>query len=233
MPLCDTTNDANDAWFLFPFQAFHLPREERLFKEEFNRLQNDKDQRHTNFWIYKPTDQSRGRGIFVFNQLQDLRYAEKSVVQRYLNNPFLISNYKFDLRVYVTVASYQPLVIYVYKDGIARFSTERFDLANLDNIFAHLTNTSINKYGPSYNTEKVGVGAGCKWTFQQLRYHLYQRNINDRSLWSQIMAIVILTIISQVVNISHRFIFLFRDNHVFWQRVRAHVMELCTCKQWR
>ena len=33
-----------------------------------------------------------------------------------------------------------------------RFATQKYDLADLDNTYAHLTNTSINKHSTSYST---------------------------------------------------------------------------------
>lgn len=42
---------------------------------------------------------------------------------RYIADPFLINGNKFDLRVYVYVSSYDPLKIYVFPDGLARFAT--------------------------------------------------------------------------------------------------------------
>lgn len=42
---------------------------------------------------------------------------------RYIANPFLINGSKFDLRVYVYVSSYDPLRIYIFKDGLTRFAT--------------------------------------------------------------------------------------------------------------
>jgi tubulin polyglutamylase TTLL2 len=47
--------------------------------------------------------------------------------------------------------------LYLYKEGLVRFSTERYDTKNLDNLFVHLTNSSINKYahGAGQEGEKV------------------------------------------------------------------------------
>ena len=45
------------------------------------------------------------------------------VITRYISNPCLINGSKFDLRVYVYVKSFDPLRIYVYRDGLVRFAT--------------------------------------------------------------------------------------------------------------
>lgn len=50
------------------------------------------------------------------------------------------------------------------KIGIARFATAKYEPSNPDNLYSHLTNTSINKYNPEKNRDSVGAGAGagCK-----------------------------------------------------------------------
>jgi tubulin polyglutamylase TTLL2 len=70
------------------------------------------------------------------------------------------------MRIYVLITSVRPLKIHLYKEGIARFSTERYDTNTLNNVFSHLTNTSINKYAANQNIMSGnGFGSGIKWTF--------------------------------------------------------------------
>ena len=60
-----------------------------------------------------------------------------------------------------------------------RYSTD------LSNKFAHLTNASINKFGPSYTERKDTVGEGAKWNFPQLRSYLRGCNIDFDLLWKR------------------------------------------------
>lgn len=45
-------------------------------------------------------------------------------MQKYIEKPYLINGLKFDFRVYVLLAGCDPLRIYVYKEGLARFATQ-------------------------------------------------------------------------------------------------------------
>ncbi|CAH8462976.1 unnamed protein product [Dicrocoelium dendriticum] len=150
-----------------------------------------------NIWILKPADMSRGRGVFVFNQLEDLVYISKSVVQKYISDVLLIEGYKFDLRLYAVVPSYSPFIVYICTEGLIRFATEPYNLSDLKNVYSHLTNSSINISGPGYSIDKTGIGLGCKWTIGQFRQWMADRNINDRFLWIRIQALIILTLLSQ------------------------------------
>ena len=70
-----------------------------------------------------------------------------------MHKPYIINKLKFDLRIYVLLASVSPLKIYVYNEGLARFATEEYtspNSDNLDSLFMHLTNYAINKYNPNF-----------------------------------------------------------------------------------
>ena len=54
-------------------------------------------------------------------------------------------NRKFDIRVWVVVASWNPLKVYYFKNCYVRFSGQDYDPKKTDNLFSHLTNNSIMK----------------------------------------------------------------------------------------
>lgn len=174
--------------------AFILPNDFTRFLSAYNNLRLSGGR--PVYWICKPVGLSRGRGIFIFKNIKDLVYDCSVIVQRYISAPLLISGYKFDLRIYVCVKSFHPLTVYIHQEGLVRFSTEKYNLSSLQNLYAHLTNTSINKFGPFYKTEKERVGQGCKWTMSKFRHFLHGQGINELLLWQRINNIVTLTLLT-------------------------------------
>ena len=135
-------------------------------------------------WICKPTDLSRGRKITIISNMQDLQYDQQSVIQQYIDNPLLIRGTKWDMRIYVLITQVRPLKIYLYKEGIVRFSSERYNTDCLQNVFSHLTNSSINKYAAS-NTSDTS-GSSLKWSFAQLKSHFVNYGHDFDLMWAQI-----------------------------------------------
>jgi len=69
------------------------------------------------------------------------------LIMDYIVNPHLINGFKYDLRVYVLIASFDPLRVYMYKDGLVRFATSKYSTnsKDLSKRYIHLTNFAVNK----------------------------------------------------------------------------------------
>jgi hypothetical protein len=65
--------------------------------------------------------------------------------------------HKFDLRIYVVITSYDPLRVYVFREGLVRFASEKYDIDKFsdEKKFSHLTNYSINKKNENYIQNEV------------------------------------------------------------------------------
>ena len=114
-------------------------------------------------WIVKPVNLSRGRGVHLLKGESEFKQLYKRstqlsmpqyLISRYIDKPHLLNNKKYDLRIYVLVASFTPLRVYLYNNGLVRFATEDYQRGDYDNIFIHLTNYSINKNNLKYKSNQ-------------------------------------------------------------------------------
>lgn len=129
--------------FNFYPRTWVLPGEWGSFKLEF-----DAHGRSSRTFIIKPDSGCQGKGIYLTQDLNRVDPIESQVAQVYVRKPLLIEGLKFDLRVYVLVTSVDPLRVYVFKDGLARFCTEEYLRPSSDNLgerCMHLTNYAVNK----------------------------------------------------------------------------------------
>ena len=67
-------------------------------------------------------------------------------MQKYIENPLIISRRKFDIRIWVVIEDYAPPRVWFYDQFYVRFCLEDYDTDKLKNKYAHLTNNSIQKY---------------------------------------------------------------------------------------
>jgi tubulin polyglutamylase TTLL9 len=162
-------------------ETFWLPHDYGIFVELFKKLPGS-------VWIMKPVGSAQGKGIFLIKKLKEILDFKRDhrfkpgeekpdtqayIVQRYLERPYLIFGKKFDLRLYVLVTSYQPLQVWVYREGFARFSGFPFSMEDISNNQVHLTNVAIQKKAEGYDKSK-----GCKWLMTQVCRYLRTKHGN-------------------------------------------------------
>lgn len=180
------------AAFDFVPETFVLPSE---FQEFVHRFEAATDIP----WIAKPCASSQGKGVFLVERLDQLLLTEPYVVSQYISTPLLIQNLKFDMRIYVLVTSYDPLRIYVYKEGLARFASEEYaGVARKDHRCMHLTNYSINKRSSNYipNSDFHRDNVGHKWSLSALFTHLESLGADTDFIWTEIYDIIVKAVIS-------------------------------------
>ncbi|KAJ4431967.1 hypothetical protein ANN_20576 [Periplaneta americana] len=156
-------------------------------------------------FICKPETGCQGRGIFVTKNIKDIKPHDKMVCQVYISRPFLVDGFKFDLRIYVLITSCDPLRVYVYNDGLARFATSRYrepSLSNLGNAFMHLTNYAVNKHSRTY---VVDDEAGSKRKISTLTNWLQRKDYNVQELLENIDDVVIKTVIAAHPILKHNY----------------------------
>eukprot|EP00759_Apiculatamorpha_spiralis_P020231 PhF_6_TR25679/c0_g1_i1/m.36184/K16601/TTLL4; tubulin polyglutamylase TTLL4 len=159
--------------------------------------------------IVKPSRGSCGRGIFVTTPTDErlrsiLKGTSPYVIQEYIQNPLLIHNLKFDMRIYVAVTSYDPLVVYRFQEGLVRFAAEEYPQAPLTNRFAQLTNFSVGRHYTKYLSNMLSevtpvapedipsnLRPNLKWTFAQLKEYFSSVNIDSKKVWNDIDDVIV------------------------------------------
>uniref|UniRef100_A0A8C4VHI8 Tubulin--tyrosine ligase-like protein 5 n=1 Tax=Gopherus evgoodei TaxID=1825980 RepID=A0A8C4VHI8_9SAUR len=179
-------------------QTFILPTEYQEFCSSYSKDRGP--------WIVKPVASSRGRGVYLINNPNQISLEENILVSRYINNPLLIDDFKFDVRLYVLVTSYDPLVAYLYEEGLARFATVRYDQGtkNIKNQFMHLTNYSVNKKSGDYVScdDPEVEDYGNKWSMSAMLRYLKQEGRDTTTLMANVEDLIIKTIISAELAIA-------------------------------
>ena len=180
----------------------------------------------------KPIGGARGNGIFLFSKLsavsawksfssstkttkenksseKDRHHPAAYIVQKYIQNPLLIGQKKFDLRLYVLVTSFSPLTIWLCRSGFARFSSTPYsyctDANEIKNSAMHLTNVSIQK---NSNPDKR---TGGKWELRKFKLYLMSKYGMSRidQLFAQIQKNIIIRSLQSVEHL------IYSDKHSF------------------
>lgn len=95
------------------------------------------------------------------------------------------------------VTSVEPLRLFVYNDGLARFATTKYQTpndSNLNNQCMHLTNYAINKLSDNFIRDNdIGSKRSIKSVFLELEK---TRGIDKEAVWERICDALVKTILT-------------------------------------
>ena len=177
-----------------------------------------------NMWLLKRDNLNRGRQIKVLSNLDDILkeinslYEQKSpynlLIQKYIEEPLLYYNRKFDIRIWVLftyISCENRYEVYIFKEGHLKACSDEFNIDS-DDLFIHLTNYSVQKYNKNFSKTEIGN----EISFNDFQNELNEKNKNEgnndnvidfrKKIFPEIMKIIAVTAnsVKDKINLANR-----------------------------
>lgn len=89
---------------------------------------------------------------------QAARHEEElKVVQQYVSRPLLLAGHKFHLRLWAVVTAVRPLRAYLHSRGLALFSGQRYDTAQMADAAGGLAACQVTNYARNANSRVLSL----------------------------------------------------------------------------
>ncbi|MCK0746004.1 hypothetical protein [Chromohalobacter nigrandesensis] len=169
-----------------------------LMPDDYHALQEtalaDPEQR----WILKPSNASKGKGIRLLDDVAEAPRQAHWLVQEYLDDPHTIRGHKYVLRLYVLLASLDPLRLYVFRQGFAKLASAPYDRDDTANLFSQLTN-------PDINTRNTDAEVPVEFIdLERYRAWLREQGHDDDALFARLHDQLTLTVIAALDTFRQR-----------------------------
>ncbi|XP_015440358.1 PREDICTED: tubulin glycylase 3A-like [Dufourea novaeangliae] len=175
-----------------------------------------------NMWILKPSELCCGTGISISHSLKDIfrkvkgRPKDYFIVQKYIERPLLIHDTKFDIRQWYLVTSTFPLTIWLFKEGLLRFSSKPYTFSTYHEAI-HICNTAIQeKYDEErrrrrkrgYSEEVVKSVRDQGWDCEKLNEYLKQIGLEGEPyydlIYPKMAEAIVLTMLASQEHMDRR-----------------------------
>ena len=172
-------------------------------KEIYNKFHNYKYD-PKDVWLFKPAKESFARGVEIIDNYTEIEKSKYKhfLISRYIMNPMLIRNKKFDMRAYVLVTGMNPLKVYFYKDGYVKIPVKNFtlDYEYIKDGCIHITTSDTNLvcFGGKeykYDTDIYDEPSNF-WSYVFFERYCNRLGINYTYIMDQMKDIFIKTFIS-------------------------------------
>lgn len=159
--------------------------------------------------------------------------SNDSFVQEYIQNPFLVDGYKFDIGVYVVVTSINPLRVYIYNgDILFRYCPMKYHPFNASEIDKYVVG---DDYLPSWQVPSLVKYYNLHGGSMRAAFDAYVRDqqLEPSTIWTQVEEIVRRTILAkeqEIIGIlrsykTQNFFELMRFDLIIDDTLKVHLME--------
>lgn len=134
-------------------------------------------------WVKKSNDH---RGIRIQRIDEFDLQAKGTFVQEFIDKPFLINKRKFDIGVYVTLTSIDPLRLYIYdSDALLRFCANDYYPFDPKNIHSYVVDDHYTPIWEIPDLKRYYVDANMNMK-EALNTYLRYKKLDPSKMWSQI-----------------------------------------------
>ncbi|XP_005993927.1 tubulin polyglutamylase TTLL7 [Latimeria chalumnae] len=190
--------------YCFTPRTWILPAEYTQFQNYVKELRKKRKQKT---FIVKPANGAMGHGISLIRNGEKLQAQDHFIVQEYIDKPFLMEGYKFDLRIYILVTTCDPLRIFLYNDGLVRMGTEKYhppNDSNISQLYMHLTNYSVNKHNENFERDET-ADRGSKRSIRWFTEFLQTNDYDVMKFWNDVSELVVKTLIVAEPHVLHAY----------------------------
>jgi len=127
-----------------------------------------------------PVDNDEERGIRAQYKNGELcgQVDDNLIMQDFISNPLLINGHKFDFRVFLLIASTNPVIAY-YADGYLRISLEKYD-PNCTNLTSCIPNPQLVDNKIMKNKTLLEQQS---WTFRKMMDYFVETGVVENRDW--------------------------------------------------
>jgi len=190
--------------------SLEIPQQFEAFRKIYENL---KPEDQAPIYIIKRPGLARGQGVHLVGSLADVDYLRNSaspchplnktrpIAQEYIKDVYLIEGHKITLRVYVMIASLDPLRVYVFPNGLVRICSRKYstELESLSDVFVHVDSIDINDANEQEFVKEMEHSSieheGLRVQITTLLKMMTEQGLNGTKVWQDVQHACLMAIL--------------------------------------
>ena len=161
-----------------------------VLPEDYDKLTKHHEQNKNLTWIVKPETLNCGQGTYLTQDVTIIKNQPGWIVQHYVDNPLLINQCKFNLRLYLLVTCPNPFEAYLWHNGVVFVAPESYalDAKAVHDVAKHIVNPFYCRKHPNMKMARTAAedGEGNIWSLQRLLQYFAEQDIDVENVLTRL-----------------------------------------------